>query len=67
MNTKSVQSNCPVVELAKLPKKLYNIHYSGQYYGVVEARTQPEAFKKARNKYGSHIFKDVNLLEVTSV
>lgn len=63
-NSKSPQSNCPIVEMANRPKVLFHIHYDGSYLGLVEARTTTEAFRKARTKFGRNIIKNDLLLEV---
>lgn len=60
----SNSTECPVVKMANALKANYHVHYDGQYMGIVEARTTTEAFRKAKAKYGSHIIKNDDRLEV---
>lgn len=55
----------PVNLESKKERKLFHVHYDSQYYGIIAARTRPEAFRRAFAKFGRHIIKDPNLLSVS--
>lgn len=62
---KLLQNKNNVTELKNIVNKMYYIHYDCQFLGTVAARTRPEAFQKALNKYGRHIIKNTNHLDVS--
>lgn len=57
--------NCPVIEIANLPKVLYHVHYASAYLGVVFASSQSSAIRAAKSKFGTHIIKNMDHLAVS--
>lgn len=62
---KLLQSNSKISELKNIVNKIYYVSYDSEFLGVVSARTRPEAIRKALAKYGRHIIKNVDYLEVS--
>lgn len=56
----------PVTRLENVINKLFYVHYDSQFLGTVAARTWPEAVRKAKGKFGTHIIKNDNYLEVVN-
>lgn len=61
---KHPQNKSNVTELKNVVNRIYYVSYDSQFLGTVAARTRPEAVNKALGKYGRHIIRNTDLLEV---
>lgn len=54
-----------VTELKNVVNRLYYVSYDSEFLGTIAARTRPEAFKKAISRFGRHIIRNTNYLDVS--
>jgi len=53
-----------VTELKSVVNRLYYVSYDSEFLGTIAARTKQEAFNKAISRFGKHIIRNTNYLDV---